>query len=59
MRRKLKQMPIGIDSFKNVYTFSSKTAEEAAREALQQIESRRYDGGIKNIGVKERSHCGH
>lgn len=42
-----------ILEFKNEYTSSKATAEEAAKEALQQIESRRYEEGIKNTGVKD------
>lgn len=42
-----------ILEFKNEYTTSGKTVEDAAKEALQQIENRKYEEGVKNTGVKE------
>ena len=42
-----------ILKFKNEYTTSKKTAEDAAKEALAQIETKRYEEGLKNTGVKE------
>ena len=42
-----------ILEFKNEYTSSVKTAEEAAKEALQQIEDMKYEEGVKHAGVKE------
>lgn len=42
-----------IIEFKNEYTSSKKTAEDAAREAIRQIEEKKYEAGVKNTGVKE------
>jgi len=42
-----------ILELKNEYTNSKKTAEEAAIEAMKQIEDMRYEEGVKNTGVKD------
>ncbi|MCP4402444.1 MAG: AAA family ATPase [bacterium] len=42
-----------ILEFKNEYTSSKKSVEDAAQEALTQIETKRYEEGVKNTGVKE------
>ncbi len=42
-----------ILEFKNEYTTSQRAAEEAAREALKQIEEKKYDIGVMHSGVKE------
>ena len=39
--------------FKNEYTSSKKTADEAASEALRQIYDNKYEDGIKKTGVKK------
>jgi pyruvoyl-dependent arginine decarboxylase (PvlArgDC) len=45
-----------IMEFKNEYTSSNKTAEEAAKEAMKQIKDKKYEEGIKNTGVKDNVH---
>jgi len=42
-----------ILELKNEYTTSKKTAEDAAKEALQQIKDKKYEEGVRNTGVRE------
>lgn len=42
-----------ILEFKNEYTSSGRTAEQAANEALQQIKDMKYEEGVRHTGVKD------
>ncbi|QTL97470.1 AAA family ATPase [Iocasia frigidifontis] len=42
-----------IMEFKNVFVSSDKKVEDAAREALEQIEEKKYEEGLKKTGVKK------
>lgn len=42
-----------IIEFKNEYTSTSKTAKEAAQEAMEQIKEKQYEEGVKKTGVSK------
>jgi hypothetical protein len=47
-----------ILEFKNVYTTSHITAEEAAKQALDQINEKKYETGVRQSGVKHITKIG-
>ena len=42
-----------IMEFKNIFTSSDETVEAAARRALDQIEEKKYEKGVKKTGINE------